>query len=117
MDTAALKAGADGKTLPEARIIFITENDCFGDGRLLRRFSMWDRIADVPLDTGQEILYLNTAFDGIPEQGGEETAALAHDFRCANTADMKLKLLAERMRFFKDTEKGRAGGTAQWRTK
>ena len=108
MDTAALRSGENVKTLPRTRLIFITETDCIGDGRLLHTFSMWDRKADVPLDTGQEILYLNTAFDGVPERGEEEIAALAHDFRCTDPADMILEPLADRMRFLKNTEKGRA---------
>ena len=33
---------------------------------------------------------------------------MAHDFRCTDPADMILEPLADRMRFLKNTEKGRA---------
>ena len=107
IDTAALRANQKMTQLPQMRIIFITENDCIGDGKLLHRFAMRDIHDGTPLDTGQEILYLNTSFKGDVQAGDEELAALAHDFRCADPEKMQLEPLADRMRFLKNTEKGR----------
>ena len=107
IDTAALRANQKMTELPKTRIIFITENDCIGDGKLLHRFAMRDIEDGMPLDTGQEILYLNTAYEGDVRAGDEELAALAHDFRCTDPEKMQLAPLADRMRFLKDTEKGR----------
>ena len=103
-----LRTEGDPQIFPEMRSIFIAEMDCFGDGRLLHQLCMQDRRYGTRFEPGQEILYLNTAFDGAPEQGEEEIAALAHDFRCTDPADMILEPLADRMRFLKNTEKGRA---------
>ena len=50
---------------------------------------------------------LNTAFKGDVKPGDEDRAALAHDFRCTNPAEMRLAPLADRIRFLKNTKEGR----------
>lgn len=106
MDAAFLRRGSGFDALPKTKVIFITENDCIGTGELMESF-VFRNHRGRELGTGQEIIYLNTAFHGSVQPRDEEKAALAHDFRCTDPAGMNLEPLAERMRFLKDTEKGR----------
>ena len=83
-------------------------NDCIGDGKLLHQFAMRDIHDGTPLETGQEILYLNTSYKGVVQPGDEQIAALTHDFQCTDPEMMQLEPMADRMRFLKNTEKGRS---------
>lgn len=107
MDSVFLRQGDDFDKLPKAKIIFITEHDCIGSGELMESF-VFRNDKGRELKTDQEIIYLNTAFEGDIKPGDEGRAALAHDFLCSDPAAMKLVPLADRMRFLKDTERGRA---------
>lgn len=106
MDSAFLRSRASFDELPKTKVIFITEHDCIGSGNLAESF-VFRNEEGRELKTDQEIIYLNTAFKGEIKPGDEDRAALAHDFRCTNPDDMKLKPLANRMRFLKDTREGR----------
>lgn len=48
--------------------------------------------------------YVNTAYNHPEDKS--TLAELARDFRCKNAGDMQLKELAERVRFYKETEEG-----------
>ena len=56
---------------------------------------------------GPRARYYGAVIDGDVQAGDEELAALAHDFRCVDPEKMLLEPLADRMRFLKNTEKGR----------
>lgn len=106
MDSTFLRRGANFNELPKTKVIFITEHDCVGSGELMESF-VFRNDEGRELKTDQEIIYLNTAFKGDVKSGDEDRAALAHDFMCKDPNDMKLKPLANRMRFLKDTREGR----------
>ena len=106
MDSVFLRQGDDFDKLPKTKVIFITEHDCIGNGELMESF-VFRNDKGHELKTDQEIIYLNTAFSGQVKPGDENRVALVHDFKCADPEKMQLAPLADRMRFLKDTEKGR----------
>ena len=52
-------------------------------------------------DDGEHILYVNGAYEGETDLG-----KLMHDFRCIDPADMNFQTLADRARYFKESEEG-----------
>lgn len=106
MDAVYLRQSDKIKKLPNAVVIFITEKDCFGTGDVVKEF-LWRDDTGLKLETGQQTIYINTAFKGTPAPKDVEIAALAHDFACTDPEEMKLKPLADRVRFLKCTEEGR----------
>lgn len=53
---------------------------------------------------GSHIIYVNGAYSDETSPVGK----LMHDFRCTSAADMYYDVLADRVRYFKETEGGRA---------
>lgn len=100
MDANLLKKGEDFDQLPEVYVVFITEHDVFGKGRPLYRI---DRYFDTSecFDDGSHILYVNGAYRGETPLG-----KLMHDFSCTDPSDMYYDVLAERVRFFKESREG-----------
>jgi hypothetical protein len=54
-----------------------------------------------PFGDGEHILYVNGAY-----RGDDEIGNLMHDFSCSDPNDMINKDLADRSRYFKETEEG-----------
>lgn len=101
MDANLLRKGEDFDTLPETFVIFITENDVIGQGRPVYRFER--RLAETGeyFGDGSHILYVNGAFrDDSP------VGMLMHDFSCTDPDDMHFGILADRVRFFKESKEG-----------
>ncbi len=101
MDANLLMKGEDFDQLPETWVIFITENDVIGKGLPLypveRCFlGTGERFAD-----GSHILYVNGAYRADTPIG-----RLMHDFSCTDAADMYYEVLADRVRFFKESKEG-----------
>ena len=103
IDRTLLEKGDDFEQLPDSYIIFITENDKFHKGLPLyhieRKITELD---DIPFDDGTHIIYVNGAFRDVSHPIGR----LMHDFNCSNPNDMYYPELAEKARYFKETEKG-----------
>ncbi|MCM1184063.1 MAG: PD-(D/E)XK nuclease family transposase [Roseburia sp.] len=101
MDVNLLKKSEDFEALPDTWVIFITENDVLGKGQPLYRVERCfldtkERFAD-----GTHILYVNGAYrDDTP------VGRLMHDFSCTDAADMYYGVLADRVRFFKESREG-----------
>lgn len=101
IDTNALMPGAGFDDLPETYVIFITENDVIGDNLPIYHV---DRIVK---ETGKKfgdeayIIYVNGAY-----QDDTPLGMLMHDFSCKNPDNMHYKLLADKIRYFKEDEKG-----------
>ena len=100
MDAGETLPGMDTEELPESYVIFITEKDFFGKGKALYKI---DRYIDgeVQFNDGTHIIYVNGAY-----KGNDKLGDLIHDFKCEKASDMKNKLLAERVKYLKETEKG-----------
>lgn len=101
MDANLLEKGEDFDRLPETYVVFITENDVIGRGKPLYRVERCILGSSEIFGDGSHILYVNGAYrDDSP------IGRLMHDFSCTNPADMHYDVLAERVRFFKESKKG-----------
>ncbi len=101
MDVNLLKKGEEFDALPETWVILITENDVIGRGK------PFYRIERCMLDTGEKfgdgshILYVNGAYRGETPIG-----RLMHDFACTDPDEMYYGVLADRVRYFKESKEG-----------
>lgn len=101
MDANLLKKGEDFDKLPETWVVFITENDVIGHGEPLYQIERCILRTGERFDDGSHILYVNGAYrDETP------IGKLMHDFSCTNPSDMYYGVLADRVRFFKESKEG-----------
>lgn len=101
MDANLLRKGEDFDKLPETYVVFITENDVIGQGKPLYQIERCFLGSGEKFEDGSHILYVNGAYrDDTP------VGKLMHDFSCTNPADMYYGVLAERVRFFKESKEG-----------
>lgn len=101
MDASLLEKGVDFDELPETWVIFITENDVMGQGKPLYRIERCILGTGERFEDGSHILYVNGAYrDETP------IGKLMHDFSCTNPADMHYGVLADRVKFFKESKEG-----------
>ena len=91
----------ESEKLPSTYVIMITENDVLKGAKPIYHIN---RIVE---ETGKQfgdethIIYVNGKHrDDTP------LGKLMHDFNCSNPADMKLELLAQRARYFKEEKEG-----------
>ena len=101
MDANLLKKGEDFDRLPETWVIFITENDVMGKGQPLYPIERCFLGTGERFEDGSHILYVNGAYRGDTPIG-----KLMHDFSCTDAADMFYGILADRVRFFKESKEG-----------
>ena len=101
MDANLLRKGEDFDELPETYVIFITEHDVIGKGQPLYSVERYISGVGEKFDDGSHILYVNGAYrDETP------IGKLMHDFSCTDPANMYYSLLADRVRFFKESKEG-----------
>ena len=101
MDANLLQKSEDFDALPETWVIFITEHDVMEKGLPLYHVDRVIAETGGLFDDGEHILYVNGAFrDNSP------VGKLMHDFSCTNPNDMHFGILADRVRFFKESEEG-----------
>ncbi len=101
MDANLLKKGEDFNTLPETFVVFITENDVMGKGEPVYRIERCVLGTGERFEDGSHILYVNGAYrDETP------IGKLMHDFSCTNPSEMYYGVLADRVRFFKESKEG-----------
>ena len=101
IDSNTLFPNEEFKKLPESYVIFITENDVLNFGDPIYEIDRMIRRRNVPFNDGSHIIYVNG-------ENRDNTALglLMHDFFCKNPDDMHYKILADRVRYFKETEEG-----------
>ncbi|SDG35881.1 Rpn family recombination-promoting nuclease/putative transposase [Marvinbryantia formatexigens] len=103
MDANLLKKGDDFDSLPETYVIFITENDIMRKEKPLYTIERYILNTGELFGDGSHILYVNGAYrDDSP------VGKLMHDFACTDPSDMYYDILAERVRFFKESKEGTA---------
>ena len=102
MDAHLLQPGEDFHKLPETFVIFITENDVIGKGKPLYRVERKIEETNEPFDDGEHIIYVN----GADKDASTALGKLMHDFFCTDPDDMNYKELADKVRYFKENEKG-----------
>ena len=101
MDANLLQKGEKFDELPETYVVFITEHDVIGDGQPLYKIERYISGSNKKFEDGSHILYVNGAYrDETP------IGKLMHDFSCTAPDDMYYGELAERVRFFKESEEG-----------
>ncbi len=105
IDRALLSKGEDFEDLVDTYVIFITENDKFGRGIPLYHIERRIEEMDYTLfGDGAHIIYVNGEYRNIEHPVG----SLMHDFNCKEAKDIVNPLLAEEVRYLKETEGGRS---------
>lgn len=103
MDANLLQKGEDFDQLPETYVVFITEHDVIGKGQAVYRIERYFAGTNEPFGDGSHILYVNGAYrDDSP------IGKLMHDFSCTDPAEMHYAVLADRVRYFKESKEGSA---------
>ncbi|MBR0411717.1 MAG: PD-(D/E)XK nuclease family transposase [Eubacterium sp.] len=102
LDAHLLHPGDDFSNLPETFVIFITENDVIGKGKPIYRIDRRIDDTDELFGDGEHIIYVN----GAAKDASTELGKLMHDFFCTDPDDMHYKELADKVRYFKEDEKG-----------
>ena len=101
LDANVLLSGEDTEELPETYVIFITENDVLGGNKPIYHIQKTILETGKVFDDGSHILYVNGAWKDDSPLG-----LLMKDFSCKDAKDMYYKLLADRVKYFKEDEKG-----------
>ncbi|MCR4762608.1 MAG: Rpn family recombination-promoting nuclease/putative transposase [Lachnospiraceae bacterium] len=102
IDANSLKASQDFDKLPETYVIFITEHDVLKKGEPIYHIDRVIRETDELFGDMEHIIYVNGEIDDDTELG-----LLMRDFHCTQAKDMHFSLLAKRVKYFKETQRGR----------
>lgn len=102
MDANTLLAGENHDNLPESYVIFITETDVLGYGQPMYVIERTIKGIGRDFGDGSHIIYINSSMSDEDTPLGK----LMHDFLCTRAEDMYYDILAERVRYFKETEEG-----------
>ena len=101
LDANVTKPGDELENLPETYVIFITENDYFGDKLPLYHIDRVIRESAKPFQDEAHIIYVNGQY-----RGDDPIGSIMHDFFCADPKDMYNEILADEVAKYKDTDKG-----------
>ena len=105
IDRTLLSKGEEFEDLVDTYVIFITENDKFGKGiplyHIERKITEMDNAL---FGDGAHIVYVNGEYRNLEHPVGR----LMHDFNCKEAKDIVNPLLAEEVRYLKETEGGRS---------
>jgi predicted transposase/invertase (TIGR01784 family) len=101
IDAHLLKAGDDYEKLPEVYVIFITEEDFFGEGYALYRIERFNMDTQKPFCDMGHIIYANASYTGTDSVG-----KLMADFRANTSNEMHYPELAETVDRMKNTKEG-----------
>lgn len=100
MDADITEPGEEAEKLPESYVIFITENDIYKKGKPLYKIDRYVNDEQMFNDEAH-IIYVNGQY-----KGDDPIGDLMHDFHCKKADDMKNKILADRIRYLKESDKG-----------
>ena len=96
-----LNAGEEYDKLQESYVIFITRGDPLGDKLPIYHISRNIEETNKKFTDETHIIYVNSS-----KQDDTELGHLMHDLYCKNADDMYSKVLADRVRELKETQKG-----------
>ena len=102
LDAHLLQPGDDFGDLPETIVIFITEDDVIGGDLPIYTIERQITNSGEAFNDGEHIIYVN----GADRNASTELGKLMHDFFCTDSDDMHYKELADKVRYFKEDEKG-----------
>ena len=100
IDGNVLKTSQDFEKLPETYVIFITEHDVLGGGKPIYNIDRTIHQTGKPFGDMAHIIYVNGE-----NRSKTKLGKLMHDFHCTEAKDMNYKILADRVRYFKETQK------------
>lgn len=101
LGAAALEKGEDYDRLRETFVIFITETDVFKRGAPTYNVERCFMDTKAPFGDGSHIVFVNGAYNGADEAGN-----FARDMRESDPRKIHSALLADRIKLFKETDKG-----------
>ena len=103
IDRSLLEKGDEFDALVDTYVIFITEHDKFGAGLPLYHVERTiPELGHTPFGDGAHIIYVNGMFRDLNHPVGR----LMHDMHCTRADDILNPLLAEEVRYLKETEGG-----------
>ena len=102
LDANMLEKGEDYDNLRENYVIFITENDVLGYGEPIYHIKKIIEENNVQIDDGSHIIYVNASM----RYSDTKLSKLMSDLYCTDPDKMNYKVLADRVRYFKETEEG-----------
>lgn len=101
IDANVTEPGDQYEDLNETFVIFITENDVMKAGLPIYHIDRVVRETGKLFEDEEHIIYVNSKIKDETKLG-----RLMHDFSCTDAKDMYNKVLADRVRYFKEDERG-----------
>ena len=101
IDANVTEPGDQYEDLNETSVIFITENDVMKAGLPIYHIDRVVRETGKLFEDEEHIIYVNSQIKDETKLG-----RLMHDFSCTDAKDMYNKVLADRVRYFKEDERG-----------
>ncbi len=101
IDANVTEPGDQYEDLNETFVIFITENDVMKAGLPIYHIDRVVRETGNLFEDEEHIIYVNSQIKDETKLG-----RLMHDFSCTDAKDMYNKVLADRVRYFKEDERG-----------
>ena len=101
LDANVIEPGEDYDSLNETYVIFITENDVLKAGLPIYHIDRVIKETNTLFGDGAHIIYVNSQIRDETKLG-----RLMHDFSCTDAKDMYYEILADRVHYFKEDEKG-----------
>lgn len=101
IDANVTEPGDQYEDLNETFVIFITENDVMKAGLPIYHIDRIVRETGKLFEDEEHIIYVNSQIKDETKLG-----RLMHDFSCTDAKDMYNKVLADRVRYFKEDERG-----------
>lgn len=101
IDANVTEPGDQYEDLNETFVIFITENDVMKAGLPIYHIDRVVRETGKLFEDEEHIIYVNSQIKDETKLG-----RLMHDFSCSDAKDMYNKVLADRVRYFKEDERG-----------
>lgn len=101
IDANVTEPGDQYEDLNETFVIFITENDVMKAGLPIYHIDRVVRETGKLFEDEEHIIYVNSQIKDETKLG-----RLMHDFSCTEAKDMYNKVLADRVRYFKEDERG-----------
>ena len=101
IDANVTEPGDQYEALNETFVIFITENDVMKEGLPIYHIDRVVRETGKLFKDEAHIIYVNSQIKDETKLG-----RLMHDFSCTDAKDMYNKVLADRVRYFKEDERG-----------
>ena len=102
VDSHMLKPGEYYDKLRDSYVIFVTENDTLGSGKALNQIERINLDTGKQFNDGEHIIYVN----GADRNSATALGRLMHDLYCSDPDEMFYEVLADKMRYFKNDERG-----------